>query len=161
MGAFQNVFGSAEDSSVDVDALAAAVVAGMTGVRLTVQQQAGLKNGKTLCIVQGDDYSVDPVTITIDQSGMTNPSADLRGFHLVVSFRQGAGVKGFRMPILGTPGNHTASFNAPASQTETLETGRHDALFRIEYGPNAFKTVNPGFVQVDAADVEPGDIVDI
>ncbi|MEM6979631.1 MAG: hypothetical protein AAF539_08160, partial [Planctomycetota bacterium] len=141
--------------------IASEVVRQISGVRLSLQQQETFDGTTTLFVYQGDDYTSDPTQITIDQTGMADPNADLSTYKLVVSFRQPSGVKGFRMPIEGSPGSHTAVFDPPSSETETLDPGTHEALFRIEYAADKFKTFDTGFVNVERHDIEPSEIVDI
>jgi hypothetical protein len=149
------------EATVDVSTLADEVAARLAGIQLSMSQQQALAGVKSLAVYQGDDYTDNPIRIDIDQSNMADDDADLSSYHLVVSFVAGGESHGFRMEIEGTGGAHYAEFAPTSAQTEAMASGRHEALFRIEYGVDKFQTISPGFMEVSTHDVEPGDIDNI
>lgn len=159
MGMPTNVIYTSEP--LDLAAIAQAVTDRISGVQLTFQQQAQLSSEKRLSVVQGDDYSRNPIRIDIDVAGEIDGDTDLTQTVLVVSFERWGSPFGFRIPIEGSEGDYYAMFSASYTQTRWLPVGHHEALFRIEYEANELFTIGEGWFSVLGQTIDRSDLTTV
>lgn len=145
--------------SDDAQIIAAAVVASLAGVTVTINTPlVSDDDGETLTVEQGDNYSTRPLRIEIDSA------EDLTAHKYVLAARMPSNpvnVIAVRMTIKQDGQGQYAEFAPSAIVTSSWATGTYDLRHRIETGPDEYETIDrPGRLIVLPFDT-PSNIVDV
>jgi hypothetical protein len=155
---------AAEDTAIDdlPGEIAEAVAGTLGSVRLTVQQQLTLSGSTDITITQGDDYTRTGIRLDLNTSGLADPDTDLSAYHLILAIKVPNDTIGYRLDILGDPGEHYAIFAPSSAITEDWPTGTFALLYRIEWDTNEYQTLgDPATLIVQPFDIEDADITDL